>query len=247
MSDRTWEFESPRGHLFLFDTSGPDVTIELEILPRVVPVETPWPRLVPICRPSPRSTNPSVVSRAAPSSWRQSAPWCDANAGIPVRRACVPASWPSPDALSTLLGGHGARVQWQGRIRRFRVRARSRRKTGETGPRVDRQWGIGRGIAVEVRAVHDRLEGARLPGGGRAGAVWPIGGHQEPAISDHLALDRTSAAQVAAAGRPASRRRGPSRRNLISRPAGTPPAAHPGGQPRLLVPDHRGRDRCGRL
>src|SRR5262249_34114533 len=33
MSERTWEFESPRGHPNLFDTSGPDVTIELAINP----------------------------------------------------------------------------------------------------------------------------------------------------------------------------------------------------------------------
>src|SRR5262249_7550834 len=33
MSERTWEFESPRGHPNLFDTSGPDVRIELATNP----------------------------------------------------------------------------------------------------------------------------------------------------------------------------------------------------------------------
>jgi len=42
----------------------PAFRIESEILPRVVPVETPWPRLVPICRPShPLDASPRVTTR----------------------------------------------------------------------------------------------------------------------------------------------------------------------------------------
>src|SRR5262245_38380533 len=79
MSERTWEFESPRGQ---FDrrgageSSAAPLTRDPEVLgwvgeipPRVVPVETPWPRL---CRsvgpPLPERGSAVLHSREIPSS-----------------------------------------------------------------------------------------------------------------------------------------------------------------------------------
>ena len=105
------------------------------------------------------------------------------------------------------------------------------------------------GIDQKRRGHHDWLQGAGPAGGGRGGAVWPIGRTQESPGSGRLAVDLAPAASAAdPRTRDGARLRSSaiSRSLRANRTAGQNATVYPEGQPTVLVLDDSGgnRDRC---
>ncbi len=102
------------------------------------------------------------------------------------------------------------------------------------------------GIDQKRRGHHDWLQGAGPAGGGRGGAVWPVGRAQESPGSGRLAVDLAPAASAAdprtrdgARLRPAAI----SRILRANRTAWQNATVYPEGQPALLVLDDSGSNR----
>ena len=158
-----------------FDTGHRRGTYKDEIaLPRVVPVETLWLGLVPICRPPKSATNPTV---------------------LPIDPERSPGRF-------TPAQGRDSRLRMQG-LASAPMEAHSRRSSAETRRQLVRHAIIsaGRRLGRLKRfdrknrwRHHDRLAGTDVGGGRRAGSLWSIRRAQEPPVPDDLALDFSAAA-----------------------------------------------------
>ncbi len=230
MSERMWEFESPRGH---FSCAGRDPAVRATagrpFSPRKSFDTGPRGVRMEVVKPAPRRPcRDALASVGADLSARRS-----------TRR--------NPTVL--IFGCSSSR----GRSKSESVRALCPAggfPSARSCPRNSgRQWDEGRGIDFEEMGDHDRVARAGAGGDGCAGAVRTVGRAQEPSVSGHPALDHArsspaggSRGELAVLGPIAS-----GRCWHVHAPLARIPALHTTGKSAILVSDHPGGDSRGRL
>jgi hypothetical protein len=170
---------------------------------------------------------PTVLPSAPFSSPRRFISWLVDRS---VRR------WPGVgDTMLSIGQWPSSRCSWRLRRSQLGDGCAGGRRRGEHGE-----------IDQKARGHHDWLQGAGPAGGGRAGAVWPVGRAQESPGSGRLAVDLAPAASAAdprtrdgARLRPAAI----SRILRANRTAWQNATVYPEGQPALLVLDDSGSNR----